>query len=576
MSELLDTPADSPARSLAELRLRIQRLHRERGEPSLRALSKQVLKAVSHTTVRAVLRCQTLPRWEHLQAVVSALNGDVDEFRLLWVAVRDAENPVAMPAEEIAIPRKLMENQDRSASSNGAPSSRPASSEAIKTSAGARSAPPPEDGARRSLWASAGEPLVGHEDAVVNLAFSPDGSSLASAGADGAVLLWNLTAEESTAKRIAQHAGPVWGIAFSPDGKVLASASSDSTLRLWELSTGNPIADAGESDAQPVVHLEGIWAVAFSPDGKLFATASDDRTAMVWNAQTGGTACVKFSGHTEGVLCLAFSPNGAILATGGDDSSVRLWDIETGRAASKPLSGREETRWSVAFSPEGRTLASRLEETDKEDCPTTTGHKDAVVSIAFSSDGQLLATAGLDGAIWVWRPAVLWHPPTGELVGFPILGHTDAVVDLAFSPDDRILASGSADGTVRLSDPLTGELLFPPLAGHSDAVVGVTFSGDGEILASCSEDATIRLWDPTTGRTLCEPLRGHTGPVGKVVFGPDGSILASCSDDGSVRLWQSRDAVTRIAELEREVEELSGKYLQALEEIERLKAQLRR
>ncbi|MGY0460095.1 hypothetical protein ACW14Y_07505 [Kitasatospora sp. cg17-2] len=89
------TPADAdPGAPVAVLRAYLQTLHRHRGEPSTRALAKSTGSAISHTTVSLVLRCRTCPKWGPLELVVEALGGDVDEARLLWIAVRDVEHPL--------------------------------------------------------------------------------------------------------------------------------------------------------------------------------------------------------------------------------------------------------------------------------------------------------------------------------------------------------------------------------------------------------------------------------------------------------------------------------------------------
>ena len=156
------------------------------------------------------------------------------------------------------------------------------------------------------------------------------------------------------------------------------------------------------------------------------------------------------------------------------------------------------------------------------------GHTRWVVSVAFSRDGEILASGGDDDSIRLWNVA------TGTLLQ-TLIGHTSAVSGVAFSPDGEILASGSYDRTIRLWNVVTGTLL-QTLEGHANVVRSVAFSPDGEILASGGDDS-VHLWDVTTGTLL--RVHGHTD-VFSVAFSPDGKTFASGSGatfSKSVRLW---------------------------------------
>ncbi|RYP03115.1 hypothetical protein DL765_010598 [Monosporascus sp. GIB2] len=166
---------------------------------------------------------------------------------------------------------------------------------------------------------------------------------------------------------------------------------------------------------------------------------------------------------------------------------------------------------------------------------TLEGHGGSVNSIAFSSDGKMLASVSYDETVRLWDAATGAHKQTLE-------GHRGCVNSVAFSPDafspnGKIIGSASDDRTVRLWDATTGAHTRT-LDGHSNYISAVTFSPDGKLLATVSGDKTIRLWDAGIG-THIRTLDGHRGYIRAVAFSPDGKIFASASGDKTVRLWDA-------------------------------------
>ena len=237
---------------------------------------------------------------------------------------------------------------------------------------------------------------------------------------------------------------------------------------------------------------------------------------------------------------LAYSPDRTLLVVA---SSIGVWlyDAQTYQERAV-LTGHTNDVLSVAFSPDGQTLASgsrddtvRLWDVATGTLQQTLTHTGSVTSVAFSPDGQTLAS-GVDG----WTGTIyLWDVATGVLQ-YTLLAHKGGLSSVAFSPDGQTLASvGGWDALVSLWDVATGTFQ-QTLVGHTAVTLlrSVAFSPDGSMLASAGgwRDKTVRLWDVATG-TLQQTLTGHTDIVESVVFSPDSRTLASGSIDATVRLW---------------------------------------
>jgi eukaryotic-like serine/threonine-protein kinase len=263
---------------------------------------------------------------------------------------------------------------------------------------------------RIALWdaASLREILFfpGPSGSVHNLAFHPDGKSLAAGNQDKAVL-WDV----ATGRVILTLKGPtgaVRGVALSPDGKRLAAGSGDKTVRIWNTASGRE-----ELTLQG--HTSTVTSVAFSPDGQQLASASLDKMVRLWNAAN-GQPVLTLKGHAGPVRGLAFSPDGKQLASASYDLTVKVWDTAGGRELLT-LKGHTGLVVAVTFSPDGKRLASASMDKTVRIWDTTSGQETltfkgpaaVVLSVAFSPDGLRLASACEDGILRVWdaRP---WTP----------------------------------------------------------------------------------------------------------------------------------------------------------------------
>ena len=377
------------------------------------------------------------------------------------------------------------------------------------------------------LFASRASKSTRHRSPVTSVAFSPDGTKLASGEINGPVKLW----EVSTGRNINTFHGPrglYRSVAFSADGARLASsiAGGYGTVEFWDVTTGKNINTIAG-------HLDGVNSIAFSPDGAKLAAGVSGSGVKLWEIETGQQVAT----FSEKVISVAFSPDGMTLASThpGTLGGIKLWDIETGRNIVT-LQGSRERVWSVVFSPDGARLASgsddknvRLWDVETgENTATLRGHGNGVWSVAFSPDGARLASGSKD------KTVKLWDVETGKNMA-TLEGHTDEVRSVAFSPDGARLASGSKDKTVKLWDAETGKNMAT-LEGHRDWVWSVMFSPDGTKLASGS-DNTVELWDVETGKHL-DTFQGDGRALMSVAFSPDGRKLVSGSSTGPILVWE--------------------------------------
>ncbi|ARV58496.1 hypothetical protein BZZ01_07455 [Nostocales cyanobacterium HT-58-2] len=302
--------------------------------------------------------------------------------------------------------------------------------------------------------------LKGHSRGINCLAFSQRGnngnaSPLVASGSRGETKLWDLTKGELIGT-LSEHPWILSGLvdevnslAFSPDGQTLVSAGADSTVKLWHV---------GAQDLIDILHKHNgmVRCVAFTPDGRMLATGGDDRTIMFWDLMQRQVSTALSLDDTA-AHSLALSADGQILVT-GSYRKIKVWHIPRQRAmiTFEPellhsLTGHSHIVRALAVSIDGKILVSgSRDKTIKiwqlengELLHTLNGHRDGVYAIALSPDGQIIASGSADKTI------KLWHIETGELLG-TFTGHAHTVTALAFTASGELLVSGSLDKTIKI------------------------------------------------------------------------------------------------------------------------------
>ena len=396
------------------------------------------------------------------------------------------------------------------------------------------------------LWDLQGNCLVtftGHNDWVLSVTFSPDGQMIATSSDERTVKLWDL--QGNCLLTFIGHHDWVTNVSFSPNGSAIATTSRDNTAKLWDLQGNCLVTFRG--------HYDSVTSVSFSPTGKEMVTTSRDNTTKLWGLQ--GNCLVTFTGHNRVVNSVSFSPNGSAIATASSDGTAKMWDLQGNCLVT--FTGHSDSVNSVSFSPTQNVIATAsIDDTAKlwdwqGNCLLTfRGHNDSVNCISFSPTQDAIATASKNGSTKLWdldgkclqtfagqnRLARNFIYSPIQLVDnlfVTFKGHEGLVTSISFSPTQDMLATASTDGTAKMWD-LQGNCLVA-FTEKNYSVNSVSFNLTQDVIATASDEGTAKLWD-LQGNCL-KTFTGHGNSVNCVSFSPNQEEIATASKDGSAKLW---------------------------------------
>ena len=411
------------------------------------------------------------------------------------------------------------------------------------------------DGNARVLNARTGKvtgvltPSGGGAYAVSSAAFSPDGKLIVTTYADGTARIWDSRTDKQVGPALtADQGSPLLSGAFSPDGKLLVTASAYGTARIYNVRTGLQTGEVRRS-----IGLDGA---AFSPDGKLFVVASGDGTATIWNATTDRLVrTLEPPGSNYVIFGAAFSPDGRQVVTASSDGVARIWDEADGRLLRTLGTPGHDSLQTAAFSPDGKSIVTASAGGLVGVWSAATGKQIALLTVAeagfnplrsaaLNPGGTMAVTGSQFGTVTIWK-APAPHSGTSDWKQINVISmpEGDAVNAVAFSSDGDQIATANQSGGAFVWDFPSGVPDGEAVSGVGEPLNNIMFDPHSSNLVVTADSSgyaqvfNVQDYDRQVGESFGDPGWAMTG----VAFSPNGKLIVTAGSDGYARIWNASD-----------------------------------